>query len=118
MRDIHPRRSRGGGNVGIAAAISKAGGRVGKQFYRFPTLPTDRHFHGRGPQRTISARWGGTASTVHHTTSSALFAPFQRASEAERLCSGLDDVGPVRDPVQQRFAEPRIRKHGRPFGER
>jgi hypothetical protein len=24
----------------------RAGGRVGKQFYRFPMLSTDRHFHG------------------------------------------------------------------------
>ncbi len=33
----------------------------------------------------------------------------------ERFCSGLDDVCPVRDPVQQRLTEPRIWKHGHPF---
>src|SRR5450631_2364591 len=80
----------------------RAGGRVGKQLYRFPMLSTDRHFHGL---------------YFSQTTSSALFAPFQRASEAERFGSCLDDVGSVRDPVQQRLAEPRIRKHCRPLGE-
>ena len=91
----------------------RAGERVGKQFYRFPMLSTDRHFHRLDPQRTISARWGGTASTGRHTSRSAFFAPFQRAPEAEGLGSGVDDVGSIRDPIQQRFAEPRIRKHGR-----
>ena len=43
---IHPRRRRGGGNVGIAAAISKVWERVGKQLHRFLSLSTDRHFHG------------------------------------------------------------------------
>src|ERR1035438_8282979 len=76
----------------------RAGGRVGKQFYRFPMLSTDRHFHGL-------------------LSCSTLFAPFQSASKAERFCSGLDDVGSILDPVQQRFAEPRIRKHCGPLGE-
>jgi len=43
---IHPRRRRGSGNVGIAAAIPKVWGKVEKQLYRFPRLSTDRHFHG------------------------------------------------------------------------
>jgi len=49
---------------------------------------------------------------------STLFAPFQRAPEAERFRSGLDDVGSICDPVQQRLAEPRIRKHCLPLGKR
>ena len=49
----------------------RAGEWVGKQFYRFPMLSTDRHFHGQYPERTISARWGGTASTGQTTTNSA-----------------------------------------------
>ena len=44
---IHNGRSRGGGNVGIAAAISKDCGKGGKDsFIVFPTLPIVRHFHG------------------------------------------------------------------------
>ena len=74
----------------------RAVGRVGKQLYRFPMLSIDRHFHG------LLSR-------------SALFAPFQRASEAERFSSGFDDVGSIRDSIQQRFAEPRIRKHRCPL---
>ena len=59
----------------------RAGGKVGKQFYRFPMLSTDRHFHGlRG--------------------CSTFFAPFQRPAEAEGFRSGFDDVGSIRDPVQ------------------
>ena len=43
--------------------------------------------------------------------------PFHRAPESERLRSGFDDVRAIRDAVQQRFAQPRIGKHTRPFRE-
>ncbi len=36
---IHPRGRRGGGNVGIAAAISKVWGKGEKQSHRFPPFP-------------------------------------------------------------------------------
>jgi hypothetical protein len=45
------------------------------------------------------------------------FSPFHRAPEAERLRPGFDDVGAIRDAVQERFAQPRIGKHSRPFRE-
>jgi hypothetical protein len=31
--------------VGIAAAISKGGGKGGKPVFGFPPFPSDRHFH-------------------------------------------------------------------------
>ena len=76
----------------------RAGGRAGKQLYRFPMLSTGRHSHGLFFPRNA-------------------FCPFQRAQEAERLRSGLDDVGSIRNPIQQCLTEPRIRKHRCPFGE-
>jgi hypothetical protein len=36
--------SQGGGNVGIAERFPRFVGGVGKQFYRFPMLSTNRHF--------------------------------------------------------------------------
>jgi hypothetical protein len=47
----------------------RAVGRVGEQFYRFPMLSTDRHFHGLVFARAIFE--------------SAFFAPFQRSPETE-----------------------------------
>lgn len=45
--NIHPRHSRGGENVEIAAAISKVCGKGGKDIRTvFPMLSMDRHFHG------------------------------------------------------------------------
>jgi hypothetical protein len=49
---------------------------------------------------------------------SVFLPPFHRAPETERFRSSFDDVRPIRDPVQQRFAESWVRKHGRPLGKR
>jgi hypothetical protein len=49
---------------------------------------------------------------------SVFLPPFHRAPEAERFRSSFDDVRPICDSVQQRFAESWIRKHGRPLGKR
>ena len=49
---------------------------------------------------------------------SGFLPPFHRPTEAERLRSGFDDVRPVCDSVQQRFAESRVWKYRRPFGKR
>jgi hypothetical protein len=58
----------------------------------------------------------GTVKRLAPAGGSALFPPFQRAPEMEGFGSGVDNVGTIRDPVQQSFADPRIRKHGCPFG--
>ena len=47
-----------------------------------------------------------------------LLPSFHRAPEAIRLRAGFDDVRAVGDAVQQRLAQPRIRKHLRPLGKR
>jgi hypothetical protein len=47
----------------------RAGGRLGKQFYRFPNLSTGRHFHSLVFARPIFQ--------------SAFFAPFQRSPETK-----------------------------------
>lgn len=44
--------------------------------------------------------------------------PFlDRSAEAVGIRSRFDDVRPIRNPIQQRLAEPRIRNHLRPFRE-
>ena len=40
-----------------------------------------------------------------------------RAAEPVGVCAGGDDVRTVRQPVDQRLAQPRVRDHLRPFGE-
>ena len=51
-------------------------------------------------------------------THSVLLPPFHGAPDAKRFCSGFDDMRPIRDSVQQRFTEPQVWKHRRPFGKR
>src|SRR3954468_785320 len=64
-------------------------------------LSTGRHFHS-------SFRLGWLFSFLHLR---------DRAPEAIRFRTGLQDVSAIRDPIQQRLAEPRIRNHLCPFGE-
>ena len=45
-------------------------------------------------------------------------APFKRPAKAVGLAAGLDNVRPVRQPVQDRLAEPGVGEHLRPFRER
>ena len=101
---IDARRIRGGGNVGIAAAISKVWGKGGKTVLSF-----SHAFHSPSFPRALVVRLKLAAQM--------LFAPFKRAPEAEGFGSGFDDVGSIRDPVQHRFTEPGIGKDGRPFRE-
>jgi len=44
--------------------------------------------------------------------------PFHRPTETERFGSCLDDVSPVSHPIQQSFAQARVRKDRRPLRER
>jgi hypothetical protein len=47
LKHVHARHNRGGGNVGIAAAISQVCGKGGKDsLIVFSMLSMDRHFHG------------------------------------------------------------------------
>ena len=48
----------------------------------------------------------------------SLLPPFHRSPKSERLRAGLDDMRPVSDAIQQRFAQSRIRKYRRPLGKR
>jgi hypothetical protein len=81
--------------------IYKGGGKGWEACLWLSMLSTDRHFHG----------------LLLCCFRSFLLA-FQRATKAVGFCSSLQDVGAVSDPIQQRFAEPRVRNHLRPFGER
>ena len=65
------------------------------------------------PQSVIST----AAAYAFKAGRSRFLAPFKCAPEAEGFGSGFDDVGAIRDPVQHRFTETGIGKHGRPFGE-
>ena len=46
---------------------------------------------------------------------SGFLPPFRRSPEAERFRARFDNVRAVRNPVQQRLAQSRIRKYLRPF---
>src|ERR1035437_9042916 len=56
------------------------------------------------------------AGRTRHS-SSALLPPFHGASETERLLPRVDNVCPIRDPIQQRFTQSGIWKHRCPFRE-
>ena len=91
-------------NVGIAAANFQGLGEGWENgFIVFPCFP----------QPVISTAYGCAFKACR----SMLFAPFKRAPEAEGFGSCFDDVCSIRDPVQHRFTEPGIGKHGRPFRE-
>src|ERR1035441_4601494 len=57
------------------------------------------------------------AGRTRHS-SSALLPPFHGASETERLLPRVDNVCPIRDPIQQRFTQSGIWKYRCPFRER
>ena len=65
-------------------------------------LSTDRHFHG----------------LLVCCCFSSLLLSFESPPEAVGLSSGLEDVRSIRDSVQQRLAEARVRNYLRPLGER
>jgi hypothetical protein len=48
---------RGGGNVGIARAISKGGGKRRETWFWFSSFSTVRHFHGPFRFRHALRRW-------------------------------------------------------------
>src|ERR1039457_7575061 len=54
------------------------------------------------------------AERTRHS-SSALLPPFHGASETERLLPRVDNVCPIRDPIQQRFTQSGIWKHRGPL---
>ena len=86
------------GNVGIAAAISKGGGKGGKPAFGFPGFP---------PPGISTAAWSRRLGS---------FLLFLRGpAESIRLGPRFEDVSAVGDAVQQRFAEKRIRDNLSPL---
>ena len=82
---------RSGGNVGIARAISKGGGKSGKPGVGFPGFP-----------RTV------ISTAFRSMCFGSLLLLVCGSAEAIRLRSGLQDMSAISDSIQQRFAEPRV----------
>jgi len=76
-------------------------------------LPTDSATGGAGGV-------GGPILLVgfKRVSKSVFLPPFHRAPKAERFRSSFDNVRPICDSVQQRFAKSWVRKHGRPLRKR
>jgi len=91
-------------NVGIAVAISKGLGEGWENgFIVFPCFP----------QRVIPR-----PMVVRLKLAAQCFLLLSNVRRKRKdSVSGFDDVGSIRDPVQHRFTEPGIGKHGRPFRE-
>src|SRR5215471_10319987 len=55
-------------------------------------------------------RWGRVGGVVHcpETSLAAALSLFKGAAETVRLGAGFDNVRPIRDAIQQRFAQARV----------
>ena len=73
-----------------------------KTCFWFSRLSRDRHFHG--------------SAVVSAFGSLLLF--LRRSAEAIGFRARFQDVSAIGDSIQQRFAEPRVGDHLRPFGKR
>jgi len=62
-----------------------------------------------------SERFRPCQTSYNASTRSGFLPPFHCAPEAERFRAGFDNVRAVRDPVQQRLTQSRIRKHRGPL---
>jgi hypothetical protein len=91
-------RRRSGGNVGIAGAISKGGGKGGKPGFGFQGFP-----------RTVIS----TAFRLVRFDSFPLL--LRSAAEAVRFRAGFQDVSAIGDAIQKCFAQSRVRNDLRPF---
>src|SRR4051794_4919874 len=83
-------------------AISKGGGKGGKPGFGFPCFP----------------RTGISTAYLSAVAFPPFFCRSESPPEAVGLSSGLEDVRSIRDSVQQRLAEARVRNYLRPLGER
>jgi hypothetical protein len=66
-------------------------------------------------KRKLQLNWGAYAASA--PVPFFLLSLFHRPAESIGVTAGFDNVCPIRDAVQERFTESRVRYHLRPFRE-